>query len=162
VLHRLSSELDKAGITNLVFTGEETINKRTDKLNARIREGNDQVMLASLGVTQDGLNLPQLNSFIFYNRSYKVRAEQQAIYRLIRPQQTCEVSGSFFHLKGSIDDYMGQLIEWKALASEAGMDYGEQNGDNEEFVHFDAFVYRFVNSVPDLKERLDAMRKRAA
>lgn len=162
VLHRLSSELDNVGITNLVFTGEETINKRTDKLNARIRDGNDQVMLASLGVTQDGLNLPQLNSFIFYNRSYKVRAEQQAIYRLIRPQQTCEVSGSFFHLKGSIDDYMGQLIEWKALASEAGMDYGEQNGDNEEFVHFDAFVYRFINSVPDLKDRLDAMRKLAA
>ena len=162
VLHRLSSELDKRGITNLVFTGQETITQRTAKLNARIREGHDKVMLASLGVTQDGLNLPQLNSFIFYNRSYKVRAEQQAIYRLIRPQQACEVSGTFFHLKGSIDDYMGQLIEWKALASEAGMDYGEQNGDNDEFVHFDAFVYRFINSVPLLKERLDSLRKIAA
>lgn len=161
VLHRLSVELNKRNITNLVFTGEETIDKRIVKLNARIREGNDQVMLASLGVTQDGLNLPQLNSFIFYNRSYKFREEFQAIYRLIRPQQTSQVSGDFLHLKGSIDEYMGQLIKWKALASDAGLDYGEQNNE-EVFTHFDAFIHRFINSLPDLKEKLDWMKKLAA
>jgi hypothetical protein len=161
VLRRLSAELNKRNITNLVFTGEETIAKRTEKLNERIRNGNDQVMLASLGVTQDGLNLPMLNSVIFYNRSYKSREEFQAIYRLIRPQQKSEVSCHFLHLKGSIDEYMGQLIKWKTLASEAGLDYGEQ-GDEKEFVHFDAFVYRFVNSVPELKDRLDSLRNLAA
>jgi hypothetical protein len=161
VLRRLSEELRKRNITNLVFTGEETIAKRTEKLNERIRNGNDQVMLASLGVTQDGLNLPMLNSVIFYNRSYKSREEFQAIYRLIRPQQKSEVSCHFLHLKGSIDEYMGQLIKWKTLASEAGMDYGEQN-DDKEFVHFDAFVYRFINSIPELKERIDYLRRLAA
>ena len=118
-------------------------------------------MLASLGVTQDGLNLPQLNSFIFYNRSYKFREEFQAIYRLIRPQQTSHVSGDYLHLKGSIDEYMGQLIKWKALASDAGLDYGEQNNE-EVFTHFDAFIYRFINSLADLKEKLDWMKKLAA
>ncbi len=161
VLRRLSEELRKRNITNLVFTGKETIAKRTEKLNGRIRNGNDQVMLASFGVTQDGLNLPMLNSVIFYNRSYKSREEFQAIYRLIRPQQKSEVSCYFLHLKGSIDEYMGQLIKWKTLASEAGLDYGEQ-GDEEEFVHFDAFVYRFINSIPELKEKLDSLRKLAA
>ena len=161
VLRRLSEELRKRNITNLVFTGEETIVKRTEKLNERIRNGNDQVMLASLGVTQDGLNLPMLNSVIFYNRSYKSREEFQAIYRLIRPQQKSEVSCHFLHLKGSIDEYMGQLIKWKTLASEAGLDYGEQS-DEEDFVHFDAFVYRFINSIPELKERIDHLRRIAA
>lgn len=161
VLRRLSAELNQLNISNLVFTGEETITKRTEKLNERIRNGKDQVMLASLGVTQDGLNLPMLNSVIFYNRSYKSREEFQAIYRLIRPQQKSEVSCHFLHLKGSIDEYMGQLIKWKTLASEAGLDYGEQN-DNEDFVHFDAFVYRFINSLPELKERIDALRRLAA
>jgi hypothetical protein len=161
VLRRLSSELNKRNISNLVFTGEETIAKRTEKLNERIRHGNDQVMLASLGVTQDGLNLPMLNSVIFYNRSYKSREEFQAIYRLIRPQQKSEVSCHFLHLKGSIDEYMGQLIKWKTLASEAGLDYGEQN-DEEDFVHFDAFVYRFINSIPELKERIDSLKRIAA
>ena len=161
VLRRLSAELAKRNITNLVFTGEETIAKRTEKLNERIRNGNDQVMLASLGVTQDGLNLPMLNSVIFYSRSYKSREEWQAIFRLIRPQQKSEVSCYFLHLKGSTDEYMGQLIKWKTMASEAGLDYGEQ-GDEDEFVHFDAFVYRFINSIPELKERLDSLRKLAA
>jgi len=161
VLHRLSAELNKRNITNLVFSGEETIDKRIVKLNARIREGNDQVMLASLGVTQDGLNLPQLNSVIFYNRSYSSRTEYQSIYRLIRPQQKNQVSVNFLHLKGSIDQYMAQLITWKTLASEAGLDYGEQNNE-EEFVHFDAFVYRFINSLPELKEKLEWMKQLAA
>ncbi len=161
VLRRLAEELRKRNITNLVFTGEETIKKRTTKLNDRIRNGDDQVMLASLGVTQDGLNLPMLNSVIFYNRSYKSREEFQAIYRLIRPQQKSKVSCHFLHLKGSIDEYMGQLIKWKNLASEAGLDYGEQE-DDEDFVHFDAFVYRFIKSVPELKETLDFLRKKSA
>jgi hypothetical protein len=89
------------------------------------------------------------------------REEFQAIYRLIRPQQKNEVSCYFLHLKGSIDEYMGQLIKWKTLANEAGLDYGEQS-DKEDFVHFDAFVYRFLNSIPELKERIDALKKLAA
>ena len=161
VLHRLSAELNYRDITNLVFTGEETIDKRIVKLNARIREGNDQVMLASLGVTQDGLNLPQLNSVIFYNRSYSSRTEYQSIYRLIRPQQKSQVSVNFLHMKGSIDEYMAQLISWKTLASEAGLDYGEQDKDLE-FTHFDAFIHRFINSLPELKEKLESMKKLAA
>lgn len=161
VLRRLSAELNKMNISNLVFTGEDTIAKRTEKLNQRIRNGSDQVMLASFGVTQDGLNLPMLNSVILFNRSFKSRAEFQAIYRLIRPQQKSEVSCYFLHLKGSIDEYMGQLIKWKTLANEAGLDYGEQS-DKEDFVHFDAFVYRFLNSIPELKERIDALKKLAA
>lgn len=160
VLKRLSLELDKLDITNLVFTGEDTIEKRTEKLNARIRQGDDQVMLASLGVTQDGLNLPMLNSVIFYNRSWKSREEYQAIYRLIRPQQKSQVNCHFLHLSGSIDEYMAQVIKWKTLANEAGLDFGEQA--EEEFVHFDAFIYRFLNSIPELKAQLEGIKRKAA
>ena len=72
VLHRFAAEFDKAGITNFVFSGEENIKKRLVKLDNNIRNGDTQVMLATLGVTSDGLNLYQLNTFIFYNRSWCV------------------------------------------------------------------------------------------
>jgi len=157
VLHRLSAELNKRNITNLVFTGEETINKRIEKLNSRIRNGQDQVLLASMGVTQDGLNLPMLNTVIFYCRSWKSREEFQAIYRLIRPQQKSDVICYFLHLAGSIDEYQAQLIMWKSLACEAGLDYGEQSND-DDFVHFDAFIYRFINSIPHLKEKIRELK----
>ena len=160
VLRRLAAQLTAAGVSSLVFTGDETIEARIKKLNSQIREGDTQVLLASLGVTQDGLNLPELNTFIFYNRSYKAREEFQAIYRLIRAKQTSDVYGYFLHMAGSIDEYMGQLIEWKTLASEAGLDFGEQP-DDEEFTHFDAFIYRFLESIPALKERVKALRQAA-
>jgi hypothetical protein len=111
-----------------------------------------------MGVTQDGLNLPELDTVIFYNRSYKNREEFQGIYRLIRPKQhKKKIKVQFLYLKGSIDDYQGQLIRWKTLVSEAGLDYGEQS-DSEEFVHFDAFIYRFINSIPALKETMDTLK----
>ena len=114
--------------------------------------------MASMGVTQDGLNLPELDTVIFYNRSYKNREGFQGIYRLIRPKQRKKrIKVQFLHLEGSIDDYQGQLIRWKTLASEAGLDYGEQS-DSEEFVHFDAFIYRFINSIPALKETMDTLK----
>ncbi|CAM3840642.1 DEAD/DEAH box helicase [Vreelandella rituensis] len=155
-LRRLAAALDERGITHMVFTGEQTITERTRRLNADIREGNKQVMLASIGVTQDGLNLPELNTFIFYNRSFKSREEFQAIYRLIRSTQTRDVYGYFLHMAGSIDEYMGQMIEWKALASEAGLDYGESDKADSDFVHFDTFFHRFIASLPELRARIDA------
>lgn len=158
VLDRLHKMLTDRGISSLVFTGREPIKKRTKRLNDQIRDGHTQVMLASLGVTQDGLNLPELNTFIFYNRSFKSREEFQAIYRLLRALQKAEVHGYFLHLAGSLDDYMGQLVEWKELASESGLDYGEGVDDDTEFVHFDAILQRFINTVPDLKARLEALR----
>jgi hypothetical protein len=157
VLHRLSKQLNNAGITNLVFTGEESITKRTERLNAEIRQGDVQVMLASSGVTQDGLNLHELNTFIFYNRSYTSRVEFQSIYRLVRPKQKSNVEGYFLHLEGSIDQYMGQMIEWKQLASEAGLDYGEQPQD-KEFKHFEFFISAFLDSLPALKDKIRLVR----
>lgn len=156
-LLRLGLELEKRNISHLVFTGEETIKRRLARLNANIREGDTQVLLASLGVTQDGLNLPQINTFIFYNRSYKAREEFQAIYRMVRPQQKSDVYGYFLHLAGSIDEYMGQLMSWKTLSSESGLDYGEQPAA-DEFTHFDAFLQRFMDSLPDLKALVKDLR----
>jgi hypothetical protein len=161
VLTRLSKELNKYGVSNIVFTGQESIVKRTKRLNDHIREGDTQVMLASIGVTQDGLNLHQLNTFIFYNRSYKAREEFQAIYRLVRPLQKTDVYGHFLHLEGSIDEYMGQLIEWKTLASEAGLDYGEQP-ENKDFFHFERFIKGFLESIPALHDKVRLLRKQAA
>jgi hypothetical protein len=154
VLNGLGKALDNLGIENIVFTGESTIAQRNLMLQEKVRNTDTPpVLLSSIGVTQDGLNLPMFNTFIFYNRSWKAREEFQAIYRLIRPKQRDDVYGYFLALKGSIDEYMGQLVEWKSLASEAGLDYGEQP-DTEEFSHFDAFIHRFLESVPQLKELL--------
>jgi len=152
-LERLSIELTKAGISNLVFTGKETIKKRLARLNKEIRNGNCQVMLASMGSSQDGLNLHQMDTALFYNRSFVKRVEEQCVYRIVRPLQKSKVEVYTLILKGSIDLYMSQLIEWKNIANSAGIDFGEQPIE-EDFAHFDNFIHQFLESVPALKNQL--------
>lgn len=161
VLNRLGQELDKRGISHIVFTGEKTIEARTKELDEKIRNGDAEVMLAGINVTQDGLNLANLDSFIFYNRDFRAIAEFQAIYRLLRCDQEKEVHGYWYHLSGSVDEYMAQMVEWKSMAAEAGLDYGEQP-DDDEFVHFNAFFYRFMNSHEDLQKLLSRKIGKAA
>lgn len=158
VLHRLSAELDRIGISNFVFTGEETIAKRIKKLDANIINGKKEVLLASIGTAQDGLNLPECNTAIYYNRSYKSREEIQALYRMVRPQQKLAVSADFLELEGSIDNYMGQMACFKTNAANAGIDFGMQP-ENAEYVHFEAFINRFLESMPLLKAKLDNLKK---
>ena len=158
-LKRMAIEIEKRGVSTLLFTGEETIEKRNQKLDAQLREGDVQSVLASIGVTCDGLNLEMLNTFIFYNRDFRGRSEFQAMYRLLRADQRNEVNGYFFHLPGSIDEYQAQLLDYKAMASEAGLDYGEQPPE-DEFLSFDVFFKRFIQSLPELESMYHQIIKR--
>jgi hypothetical protein len=67
------------------------------------------------------------------------------------------VRGYFFHLKGSIDEYQGQLNSWKEMASNAGLDFGDQPAD-DEFVHFNAFFEKFIRSTDELEQLLKTKR----
>ena len=111
VLERLAIRLDALGISNLVFTGQENITTRNKKLDTQFRNGDAQVLLASIGAAQDGLNLYQANTVIFYNRSFNSREEFQAIARVLRPQQKKEVNVYFGHARGSLDVYQAQMID---------------------------------------------------
>lgn len=151
VLKKMASMVRERGITALTFTGDKTIKRRTQELDDQVRNGDVECVFAGIGVSCDGLNLPQLDSLIFYNRDFKAINEFQAMYRLLRCEQKREVNGYFYHLRGSIDVYMAQLVEWKKLASDAGLDYGEQPED-DDFVHFDAFFRRFIASSEKLED----------
>jgi len=83
------------------------------------------------------------------------------MYRIIRPQQKKDVQSFGLMLEGSIDEYTFQLLSWKSTACAAGLDYGEQPED-EEFSQFDAFIYRFLESIPLLKDRIDSELRKFA
>ncbi|RYZ90527.1 MAG: hypothetical protein EOP04_03645 [Proteobacteria bacterium] len=158
VISRLARELEQRGISYLAFTGQDSIAKRNRLIVEKVRSECVQVMLASTGVVHDGLNLPQFNVGRFYNRSYKATEEYQSIYRMIRPQQKSAVDIYYYHLKGSLDEYQGQLVSWKEQASRTGLDYGHQSED-AEFAHFEVFISRFIETVPHLKQKLDSLKR---
>lgn len=161
VLERLSKQLDEINISNMVFTGQENITKRNKRLDSEFREGDKQVLLASIGAAQDGLNLYQANSVVFYNRSFNAREEFQAIARVLRPQQTKEVNVFFGHARGSLDVYQAQMINWKQESTKSGLDYGSFDADQHSFVHYSTFFERFINSSDELKALRESVRQAA-
>jgi len=149
VLNRLHKELGNQGIESVLFTGQQDINSRSKALDDSFRFGNAPVLLSSW-VGQRGLNLEQASAVIFYERDWSATTEEQAIYRTQRPSQTQTVVVEYLHLAGSIDEYCAQLVTWKFRAADAGLDFGDQAGEEEEFLHLDTLLHRFCDAVLNL------------
>jgi hypothetical protein len=152
-LERLQKALADRGIEGVIFTGKGSIKARTERLDNRFRFGPAPVLLASLGVSQRGLNLPQASHIIFYNRDWTADAEAQAIARTTRPDQEATVQVEFAHLRGSIDEYMAQVVEWKQAAADSGLDWGDGATESDVFQHMDAVLEAFCHEVLEMSSR---------
>lgn len=132
-------------IDGVLFHGERNIKERTRDLDERFRFGPAPILMASLGVTQAGLNIHQAEVSLFYNRSWSAKTEAQALARLLRPQQKKDVVAEFLHLPGSVDLYQAQMVEMKQDASDAGLDWATPTTDDMEFLHIDTIIGRFAS-----------------
>lgn len=150
LLERLARQLKNRGIEAVTFHGQKTVKARMRELDRRFRFGSAPVLLASLGVSQKGLNIPQADRVIFYSRSWSAKAEAQAMKRVLRPQQKRRVLFEFLHLEGSIDVYQGQMVDFKADASAAGIDWQESRYEETEFLHLDTILGRFCKELEEL------------
>jgi hypothetical protein len=151
LLELYHAELTRRGIPCLTYHGGHTITSRTRKLNQRFRNGDDMVLLASLGITQRGLNLPQAHRGIMGSRMWLNTMERQAIYRMCRPQQQRKVVVDYGHLPGSLDIYKHQMVSYKADAERAGLDWGTPTMQEGEFLHLTTIIYRFVQDIARLR-----------
>ncbi|MBT41677.1 MAG: hypothetical protein CMF12_04055, partial [Idiomarina sp.] len=154
-LKRMKRQFESHQVAVCYIDGTVSMKKRTQELN-KLRSGEYQVGCLSLGTTNDGVNLPQITNIIFYDRSsWEARVENQAIYRACRPETAHQVEVDYFELPGSLDTYQDMVIDWKKISALAGMDYGEEPPEKENFYHLEHFVRQFVESVPGLRERLE-------
>jgi len=133
------------------FHGGIPIKKRTKELNDRFRFGNCPILIATIHTTQKGLNLYQANRVIMYSRDWKASKEEQAIYRLCRPQQVKTVYVEYVMHEGSIDIYQAQMVDFKRNAADAGLDYAQPEFDATEFLHMDTLLGRFVDDLSLLR-----------
>jgi helicase-like protein/SNF2 domain-containing protein/N-6 DNA methylase len=147
LLDLFQRELATCGVDSIVYHGERNTAQRRKDLQ-RFRHCKDtNVALASYGVTRAGLDLYQAQNVILASRSWSDREEDQAIRRLLRPQQQRHVVVDKPHLRGGIDVYQGQLCAWKASAASAGLDWGAPLGDDVEFMHLDQILGKFVEAL---------------
>lgn len=149
LLHR---HLQADGYDALVFHGGQPIKARTRALKSRFRFGDTPNLLASIRVTQAGLNIPEASRVLFYNRGWTWKTEKQAQGRVLRPQQKNDVLIDRAHLVGSIDVYMGQMVAFKRDAFQAGLDFATPEFANAEFAHLDTVLYRFCEDLAKLRQ----------
>ncbi|KZX81149.1 hypothetical protein A3715_19045 [Oleiphilus sp. HI0009] len=157
---RLHTLLKKEGIEALEYTGKEAIKKRAKALYDDFRNGSVNVLL-STRVGQKGLNLPEASCGILYDRDWTCSKEDQAIYRMLRPEQKQQVVVDILELEGGIDSYQDQMVTWKRRCEEAGLDFGEGVDMDEEFLHLDSILQNFCSDILDMgvheaKEALSA------
>ena len=160
VLERFHTELKKRGVKSVLFTGKQNIKNRNAELDNEFRFGDAPILLSSW-VGQRGLNLEQANRVIMYSRHWSGDTEEQAVARVIRPNQTKQVYVEYLELNGSIDDYMGQVVEWKIAAADAGLDFGDATTSSEEFLHLDSVLESFCRKTLEMSSH-EANRMLAA
>lgn len=151
VLQRASMQLTRLGIESVLYTGKVPLAQRTRALNERFRHGNCSTLLASFGVGQTGLNLPQCSDEIFYNRCWSPRQELQALYRALRPGQTRSVRVRYLHLPGSLDAYMARMVDMKSDAARSGLDWGTPEFTGGDFVHWCTILDAFCKDIAALR-----------
>ncbi|RMD64007.1 DEAD/DEAH box helicase [Candidatus Parcubacteria bacterium] len=154
-LEIMDSQLRARGVDAVLYHGGIPREKRTLELNRRFRYGDAPVLLASLGITQKGLNLWQADRTYFFDRSWDSRTEYQAKKRIERPQQTRTPRHLKLHLPGSVDEYQAQMVAMKADAIQAGLDWGDPRLADQEFVHLDTILGRFVDELARLHGYFD-------
>lgn len=151
LLRRLSGELKREGIAAVVFDGTSSARERTQRLDRDFRFGPVPGLLASFGVTQKGLNIPQADRVLFYNREWTAKTEDQAGRRVLRPQQTHDVEFEYCHLIGSIDGYMAQMTAFKQDVCDSGLDWQSAQLYWREFVHLDTILVKFCRELAELR-----------
>lgn len=142
-------ELANRGIRAVPFHGGLPIKRRTREMNQRFRFGPDPVMVATIGTIQNGLNIWQADRGLFASRFWTDTAEEQGQRRLLRPQQTRPVHFEFVHLAGSIDHYQAQMTGMKGSSARAAIDFLTPELEDQEFVHLDMILSRFVSDLAD-------------
>lgn len=153
VTERLQGELNARHIPSVLFHGGISVRERTDSLDSEFRFGPSPVLLATSGVTQRGLNIEQADYILQYDRDWSGAKEEQMIQRTTRPGQKKQVQVERIHLAGSIDDYIGQMADFKTSTANAGLDYGDGMSNADEFLHMDTILEEFCESVYKLSSQ---------
>ncbi len=148
---RFVARLQEDGIEAVGMHGGISQKERTRTLREDFRVGSAQVLVATYGVAMTGLNIPEASRVILYARDWANKTERQAMARVLRPQQKRAVHVTYIHIPGSIDEYMAQMSDMKGDASDAGLDWATPEFNEQEFVHLDTMLGRFVRDIELLR-----------
>jgi hypothetical protein len=120
----IRDELRKRNIKSHVFIGSQGIKTRNVLLDD-FKNNGTHVLLATTTCGETGLNIPEANVVVIADTSWTPSKQIQAYSRILRPQQKKQPRIYLLRAKGTIDEYMQQLMNAKSEAIDEGIDYQE-------------------------------------
>jgi len=139
----LAKEFKKRGITGLVFTGEQPIPQREEILK-EFRVNHAPLLLATTTVGGVGLNLPEARVVIFADSNWSPAIENQALHRVLRPQQKHKPIVYKLYNHGFVDEYIYQMQHAKRCGINEAIDWREHNFNPSEWLTFKDIAYKYL------------------
>ena len=136
--------LKEKNIESEIFTGRVDIDSRNKRLGL-FRNGKLNVLLASINVTDTGLNIPEANAAIICEPAWKFSIIEQAYCRILRPQTKGSPVVYLVRNEGTIDQYLWQHCMSKKGAIEEGLERKE-DVEKHEWVHWRDFIIRMLTA----------------
>jgi SNF2 family DNA or RNA helicase len=118
-LKYFATVLDRHRITNMLFTGELSANRRDDVIQRFSRRAQPQVLLASITTCGVGINLTRATHCIIADPSWNPGVEEQAMNRIHRIGQSRPVTITRLLCPGTVDEEVDKLAEFKKGLSES-------------------------------------------
>jgi SNF2 family DNA or RNA helicase len=143
LLKFLSKLFKQRGIKNALFTGEQSITKR-DKNLIDFKVNGTNLLLATTTCGGVGLNIPQANTIIFADQNYSPKITDQAIHRILRPQQKGTPTVYKLYNAGFIDEYLKQMQDVKAMGIDEAIDYKEHTFDPSQWLNMRDFTAKYL------------------
>lgn len=124
----LKPELEKRGVRCDIIDGTIAMERRNGILE-RFRKKEFDVILATIGTFDIGINIPDASYCCFINPEWNWSDMEQAYNRMIRPASKGERVVDIFFTSEGIEKYVQQLAEMKRFNTEYVIDYGPRPPD---------------------------------
>lgn len=147
LLDQLHEHLERIGIGSVVFHGDVGISRRIDRKNRFRNDEACTVLLMSRECGNTGYNLPEADEVWSADWSWTPDKMTQAEKRMLRSDWATEERKEKGQKpvirrlvqKGTIDEYMRQLVETKSEGISEAIDYQESDFDPTEWMSFRDF-----------------------
>lgn len=143
----LHKELAAHGIKSVQFHGGISIKRRVKAKDEEFIRGGADHLLATKMSCRAGYNIPEADVVLFYDRSWSAKTEGQAMHRPMRVERKEPVTVVYFHLAGSLDIYMDQMVSFKKDSADAGLDWATPELEDAEFLHLSVVLQNFVDDL---------------
>ena len=139
----LADEFKKRGIKGLVFTGKQSIPQREEILK-QFRVNHTPLLLATTTVGGVGINLPEARVIIFADSNWSPAIENQALHRVLRPQQKHKPIVYKLYNHGFVDEYIKQMQDAKSCGINEAVDWREHDFKPEDWLTFKDVAYKYL------------------